>query len=183
MQRLPAPRRARRPGLSLPPRCSRRAALVVLGLAALAGIAVVAGSSARAVDGGRAAASASAAARPTSTSPAPSATTVGPPASVAPASAPSIELTVEAEVPIVEVRAPGLQLVELRGRTARILVSAWSGTLLVEVTLQRGGVAIARFEQGGARVSRLVSISPSAPAFAPPPSRARRPELQENPYR
>ncbi|WP_437634101.1 protein kinase domain-containing protein [Sorangium sp. So ce854] len=87
----------------------------------------------------------------------------------------AVELRLAAEAPIADVRAPGLLRVERQGRAARVEVAPWSGTLVVEVTLEGGGAASARFEQDGPREARLRP----APAARPP----RRPELHANPYR
>ncbi|WP_433931517.1 protein kinase [Sorangium cellulosum] len=104
------------------------------------------------------------------------------PPSAAPANAPAaspsptaVELRLAAEAPIADVRAPGLLRVDRQGRAARLDVAPWSGTLLVEVALEGGGAAVARFEQDGPREARLRP----APAARP----QRRPELHANPYR
>ncbi|WP_437569960.1 protein kinase domain-containing protein [Sorangium sp. So ce542] len=87
----------------------------------------------------------------------------------------AVELRLAADAPIADVRAPGLLRVDRQGRAARVEVAPWSGTLLVEVALEGGGDAIARFEQDGPREARLRP----APASRP----QRRPELHANPYR
>ncbi|WP_437937231.1 serine/threonine-protein kinase [Sorangium sp. So ce341] len=92
-----------------------------------------------------------------------------------PPSPTAVELRLAADAPIADVRAPGLLRVDRQGRAARVEVAPWSGTLLVEVALEGGGDAIARFEQDGPREARLRP----APASRP----QRRPELHANPYR
>ncbi|WP_437957516.1 serine/threonine-protein kinase [Sorangium sp. So ce119] len=87
----------------------------------------------------------------------------------------AVELRLAADAPIADVRAPGLLRVDRQGRAARIGVAPWSGTLLVEVALEGGGAAIARFEQDGPREARLRPAPTARPQ--------RRPELHANPYR
>ncbi|XYH98548.1 protein kinase domain-containing protein [Sorangium sp. So ce1128] len=97
-----------------------------------------------------------------------------PPGAASPSPA-AVELRLAAEAPIADVRAPGLLRVDRQGRAARVEVAPWSGTLLVEVALEGGGAAIARFEQDGPREARLRPAPTSRPQ--------RRPELHANPYR
>ncbi|WP_437812913.1 protein kinase domain-containing protein [Sorangium sp. So ce1078] len=97
-----------------------------------------------------------------------------PPGAASPSPA-AVELRLAAEAPIADVRAPGLLRVDRQGHAARVEVAPWSGTLLVEVALEGGGAAIARFEQDGPREARLRPAPTSRPQ--------RRPELHANPYR
>ncbi|MGK3967580.1 protein kinase [Sorangium sp. So ce118] len=155
----------------------RRAALVALGVLAPA---TIAGALAVAARGGGAvrsveAPSAANAGAPAANAGAPAANAdaAAPPGAASPPTA--VELRLAAEAPIADVRAPGLLRVDRQGRAARVEVAPWSGTLLVEVALEGGGAAIARFEQDGPREARLRPAPTSRPE--------RRPELHANPYR
>ncbi|WP_437537688.1 serine/threonine-protein kinase [Sorangium sp. So ce726] len=158
------------------PARGRRAALVALGVlgpAALAGALALAARSGEAMPSSDVPSGAEAVvpAPPSSLPAAPTAA----PAATEPPPAPAVELRLLADAPIAGVRAPGLLRVAREGRAARVEVAPWSGTLLVEVALEGGGAAIARFEQDGPRDAR----AKSAPALRP----QRRRELQANPYR
>ncbi|WP_437967487.1 serine/threonine-protein kinase [Sorangium sp. So ce260] len=176
---------------SMAPR--RRAALVALGVlapAAIAGALALAGRGDEATPSVEAMPSVAKAEAPAAKAEAPAAKAEAPAAKAeapaakaeAPASpgaaSPSpaaVELRLAAEAPIADVRAPGLLRVDRQGHAARVEVAPWSGTLLVEVALEGGGAAIARFEQDGPREARLRPAPTSRPQ--------RRPELHANPYR
>ncbi len=82
---------------------------------------------------------------------------------------------------IERVDAAGATAIELSGKTARLHIPPWTGTLTVEATLQGGKKATAQLA-AGTTTATLGAAKPHAPAGAGPAAPTPKPDLQGNPY-